>query len=359
MHPNVTRVVEAAAAEGLAIEVRRFPEGTRTAADAARAVGCEVAQIVKSLVFMVDDRPVVALVSGANRVDLDKLASAAGGTSARRADGDEARAATGFAIGGVPPFGHATGTTILIDRDLEVARGRVGGRGPAGRRVRAAAGRPRPREWWHRRRPRRALGRLTVPSPLLFGLVALLGIGALAASSLALRMAGAQPAFARRLAGPREVRVGLLLDAADLPDRPVRVAGRIRCRDPLQTADGERLVAFHRDVEVMAGGSWRSVERLRETRSFELWDHDGSLTVDPAAAAEPLVVIPKVWRGDPALLEEPHASTVARLVERHGAATVARSVVRTLDVTDRLLVVARPSQGTTAASAWSRHRAGS
>lgn len=119
MHPNVTRVVEAAAAEGLAIEVRRFPEGTRTAADAARAVGCEVAQIVKSLVFMVDDRPVVALVSGANRVDLDKLASAAGGTSARRADGDEARAATGFAIGGVPPFGHATGTTIVIDRDLE------------------------------------------------------------------------------------------------------------------------------------------------------------------------------------------------------------------------------------------------
>jgi hypothetical protein len=186
---------------------------------------------------------------------------------------------------------------------------------------------------------------LTVPSPLVFGLVALTGIGALAGSSVALRMAGAQPAFARRLAGPREVRVGLLLDGADVPDRPVRVAGRIRCRDPLVTADGERLVAFHRDVEVMAGGSWRSVERLRETRSFELWDHDGSLTVDPAAAAEPLVVIPKVWRGDPALLEEPHASTVARLVERHGAATVARSVVRTLDVTDRLLVVARPSQG--------------
>jgi hypothetical protein len=186
---------------------------------------------------------------------------------------------------------------------------------------------------------------LTVPSPLLFGLVALIGIGALAGSSVALRMAGAQPAFARRLAGPREVRVGLLLDGADVPDRPVRVAGRIRCRDPLVTADGERLVAFHRDVEVMAGGSWRSVERLRETRSFELWDHDGSLTVDPAAAAEPLVVIPKVWRGDPALLEEPLASTVARLVERHGAATVARSVVRTLDVTDRLLVVARPSQG--------------
>src|ERR1700752_266257 len=109
MHPNVAPVAAAAAAEGLAIEVRRFPEGTRTAADAARAVGCEVAQIVKSLVFIVDDRPVVALVSGANRVNLEKLANAAGGTSARRADGDEARAATGFAIGGVPPFGHETG----------------------------------------------------------------------------------------------------------------------------------------------------------------------------------------------------------------------------------------------------------
>lgn len=119
MHPNVDRVVAAAAGHGLAIEVRRFPEGTRTAADAARAVGCEVAQIVKSLVFVADDHAVVALVSGANRVDLDKLAAAAGARSARRADGDEARAATGFAIGGVPPFGHVAPTTVLVDRDLQ------------------------------------------------------------------------------------------------------------------------------------------------------------------------------------------------------------------------------------------------
>jgi Cys-tRNA(Pro) deacylase len=120
MHPNVTRVVDAAARAGLTIDVRRFPEGTRTAADAARAVGCEVAQIVKSLVFVADgDRPVVALVSGANRVDLDKLAIAAEAGGARRADGDEARAATGFAIGGVPPFGHTSATTVLVDRDLE------------------------------------------------------------------------------------------------------------------------------------------------------------------------------------------------------------------------------------------------
>lgn len=184
-----------------------------------------------------------------------------------------------------------------------------------------------------------------MPLPLAFGLVAVAGAIIGLASWAALRAAGAQPALARRLAGPREVKVGQLLDAAELPVRPVRVAGRVRCREPLETADGERLVAFHRDVEVMAGGRWRSVERLRETRSFELWDHDGSLTVDPAGAAEPLVSIPKVWRGDPGQLEEPHGSAVARIAERHGAATAARSVIRSLDVTDRLLVVSRPVRG--------------
>ena len=118
MHPNVARVTDAARAAGVDISVERFPEGTRTAADAARAVGCEVGQIVKSLVFMADARPVVALVSGANRVDLSRLATAVGATEARRADGDEARAATGFAIGGVPPFGHASQVAVVIDRDL-------------------------------------------------------------------------------------------------------------------------------------------------------------------------------------------------------------------------------------------------
>jgi len=118
MHPNVARVVSAARDAGLEIEVERFPEGTRTAADAARAVGCEVAQIVKSLVFVADGKPVVALVSGANRVDLPRVAGAIGTADVRKADGDEARAATGFAIGGVPPFGHATPVAVLLDRDL-------------------------------------------------------------------------------------------------------------------------------------------------------------------------------------------------------------------------------------------------
>ncbi len=118
LHPNVQRVVEAAARAGLRIEVVRFPDGTRTAADAARAVGCTVAQIVKSLVFVVDGEPVMALVSGVDRLDPDRLAFALGGSQARRADGDEARAATGYAIGGVPPFGHARPLPVLIDEHL-------------------------------------------------------------------------------------------------------------------------------------------------------------------------------------------------------------------------------------------------
>ena len=103
---------------GLHIEIRRFPEGTRTAEDAARAVGCEVAQIVKSLVFLADGRPVVALVSGVDRLDPVRLASVTGATTVERADGDAVRAATGYAIGGVPPFGHARPIPVFLDRAL-------------------------------------------------------------------------------------------------------------------------------------------------------------------------------------------------------------------------------------------------
>ena len=185
--------------------------------------------------------------------------------------------------------------------------------------------------------------------PLAFAFAALAAIGLVLVvlSLLALRSSGASPAVARRLAGPPELKVGRLLDddGRELPRRPVRLVGRIRCREPLDAGNGERLVAFHRDVEVLAGGSWRSVERIRETRSFELWDHDGSLTVDPAAAAEPLITIPHAWHGSPAELEEPHASVAARLAERHGPLTEARAVTRTLNVTDRLLVLARPIRG--------------
>ena len=121
---NVARVLAAAEAAGLQIEIRRYPEGTRTAADAARAVGCDVSQIVKSLVFVAGEEPVLALVSGADRADPDRLASAlaADGSRApspiRRATADEAREASGFAIGGIPPLGHVRPLTVLMDQDL-------------------------------------------------------------------------------------------------------------------------------------------------------------------------------------------------------------------------------------------------
>jgi Cys-tRNA(Pro) deacylase len=112
------RFQERLQAAGLDHEVRRFPEGTRTAEDAARAVGCDVGQIVKSLVFIAAGRPVVALVSGANRLDPGRLGAAAG-HPVLKADAETARAATGYAIGGVPPFGHATEVPVFMDEDLE------------------------------------------------------------------------------------------------------------------------------------------------------------------------------------------------------------------------------------------------
>jgi prolyl-tRNA editing enzyme YbaK/EbsC (Cys-tRNA(Pro) deacylase) len=99
------------------VTVKEFPQGTRTATDAARAVGCELGQIVKALVFMAGGRPVIALMSGANRVDEARLGTIAGGHVAK-ADAEAARVATGYSIGGVPPFGHATEVPVFMDRDL-------------------------------------------------------------------------------------------------------------------------------------------------------------------------------------------------------------------------------------------------
>jgi prolyl-tRNA editing enzyme YbaK/EbsC (Cys-tRNA(Pro) deacylase) len=99
-------------------EIRVFPEGTKTAEDAANAIGCPVSAIVKSLVFVVDDEPVVALVPGDLRLDTGLLAKAAGGESARRASLDEVRSATGFAAGGTPPFGHARSLRVFADPTL-------------------------------------------------------------------------------------------------------------------------------------------------------------------------------------------------------------------------------------------------
>lgn len=119
LKPSAQRVQEALAAHGLGLEVREFPASTRTAEDAAAAIGCTVAQIAKSLIFRgkTSDRPVLVIASGANRVDEKKI-SALIGEKIGKADAEFVRARTGFAIGGVPPVGHLEAPITVIDRDL-------------------------------------------------------------------------------------------------------------------------------------------------------------------------------------------------------------------------------------------------
>ena len=114
----VDRVEAAARAFGLGIEIREFPDGTRTAVEAAAAIGVAVGQIVKSLVFAVDGATTLALVSGANRLDERALANVAGGAQVTRIDADAVRAATSYAIGGIPPFGFPEPLPTFVDRDL-------------------------------------------------------------------------------------------------------------------------------------------------------------------------------------------------------------------------------------------------
>jgi Cys-tRNA(Pro) deacylase len=118
MHPNVETVVAAGRGIGIAVRPREFTESTRTAAQAAAAIGVELGQIVKSLVFTVDDDPVLALVRGDRQLDEAKLATAVGGVTSRRPNADRVRAVTGFPVGGVPPFGHATALPVYVDQGL-------------------------------------------------------------------------------------------------------------------------------------------------------------------------------------------------------------------------------------------------
>ncbi len=129
LHPSARRVSAWAAERGLDLEVREYPEdGARTADDAAAAVGCQVDQIVKSMIFAarpdggradgVEEELILALTSGANQVDGAALATLAEVGSCGRADPEAVRAATGYAIGGVPPFGHATSLRTWIDPHL-------------------------------------------------------------------------------------------------------------------------------------------------------------------------------------------------------------------------------------------------
>jgi prolyl-tRNA editing enzyme YbaK/EbsC (Cys-tRNA(Pro) deacylase) len=123
LDPAIRRVVEAAARKGVELRIVVLEATTHTAEDAARALGAELGQIVKSLVFVAPreeagHEPVVCLVSGANRVDIARLAAVAGEPGVRRATAREARDLTGFAIGGIPPVGHAHGVRVVMDPDL-------------------------------------------------------------------------------------------------------------------------------------------------------------------------------------------------------------------------------------------------
>jgi prolyl-tRNA editing enzyme YbaK/EbsC (Cys-tRNA(Pro) deacylase) len=113
LHPTAQRVQDRLTELGLEAEVRELADSTRTAQEAADAVGAEVGQIVKSLVFVDEDGPLLCLCAGDRRVDVAKL-----GEDVRQARGNEVREATGFAIGGVPPVGHDRPIRTVIDESL-------------------------------------------------------------------------------------------------------------------------------------------------------------------------------------------------------------------------------------------------
>ena len=119
----IQRVVDAAARKGVTLDIHVFSESTHTAEEAAAAVGAELGQIVKSLIFLAPGdadalQPVLCLVSGPNRVDLARLAAVAGEPEIRRANANEAKELTGFTIGGIPPIGHGRAMRVIMDPDL-------------------------------------------------------------------------------------------------------------------------------------------------------------------------------------------------------------------------------------------------
>lgn len=122
-HPAIARVQEAAVRKGVTLEIVTFDESTHTAVEAAAAVGAELGQIVKSLVFVAPQedgtlQPIVCLVPGTNRVDVARLAAVLGDADIRRATAREANDLTGFVIGGIPPFGFGRSVRVVMDPDL-------------------------------------------------------------------------------------------------------------------------------------------------------------------------------------------------------------------------------------------------
>lgn len=121
MHPRAEEFAERAMETyGFEVDVHEFPEGTKTAADAAEAIGCDVTEIASSIVFLADDEPVVVVTSGANRVSEEKLAEAldVAEESVSIADPETIKDALGWSIGGVPPFCHDSDVPVLLDETL-------------------------------------------------------------------------------------------------------------------------------------------------------------------------------------------------------------------------------------------------
>jgi prolyl-tRNA editing enzyme YbaK/EbsC (Cys-tRNA(Pro) deacylase) len=115
---KLERVIQAGATKGIEVQPTTFSKETRTAVDAAREVGCELAQIVKSLIFQAGDEPLLFLMSGANRLDPAKAKGAADVDTLGKADATRAKEVTGFSIGATPPFGHAHEVRVFMDEDL-------------------------------------------------------------------------------------------------------------------------------------------------------------------------------------------------------------------------------------------------
>ena len=119
MHPTAASFREQAGEDyGIDPDIHEFDEGTKTAADAAEAIGCSVAQIASSIVMVADGEVVVVVTSGANRVDEDRIGEHLGADSVRMAEPDETKEATGWSIGGVPPICHDTDVPVLFDETL-------------------------------------------------------------------------------------------------------------------------------------------------------------------------------------------------------------------------------------------------
>ena len=179
-----------------------------------------------------------------------------------------------------------------------------------------------------------------MPDSLLGWLLAGFGATTAVIGVALVRSSGADVRTGRRLAGaPAHALVELAERArADrLPRGPVRVGGRIRCANPILTADGDRLAALHRDVEVrLPEGGWRTIEHLRQARPTSVWERTASVTIDLGQVAEPLIAIPHVWEGSPDELGPDYRPALERL----GTAAVARATTRQLTLVDQVLVLA-------------------